>query len=73
LLAGYQNIRALAKAERAAMPTLCRGAAFRFLLTRLYDWLNPAPDALVKPKDPHDYVARLTYFQSAQKGGSWQW
>ena len=29
-----------------------RGAALRFLLTRLYDWLNPDPNALVRPKDP---------------------
>ncbi|MEM6680919.1 MAG: homoserine kinase [Pseudomonadota bacterium] len=67
LLQGYQAVRALTSAEQAALPMLCRGAAFRFLLTRLYDWLNPAPGALVKPKDPRDYVARLQHFQSASE------
>ena len=41
-----------AKRKNAALPVLMRGAALRFLLTRLYDWLNPDPNALVRPKDP---------------------
>lgn len=64
LIAGYDSIRPLTGGERAALPILARGAALRFLLTRLYDWLNPAPGALVKPKDPRDYMKRLTHFQS---------
>ena len=43
------------------MPLLMRGAALRFLLTRLYDWLNPDPNALVRPKDPRDYAKRLRF------------
>ena len=31
---------------------LCRGAALRFMLTRLVDWLNVPPGALVKPQGP---------------------
>ncbi len=64
LFRGYQSVRALTPAERAAMPVLARGAALRFLLTRSYDWLNTAPDALVKPKDPIEYARRLRFHQS---------
>ena len=40
MLRAYSAIRPLSDAERAALPVLCRGAAIRFMLTRLYDWLN---------------------------------
>ncbi len=40
-----------------ALPILARGSALRFLLTRLYDRLNHPPGALVKPKDPLEYLA----------------
>lgn len=70
LLRGYESLRPLSQNERALMGLLCRGAALRFLLTRLYDWLNPAPGALVKPKDPRDYLARLTHFQEHGFGTS---
>lgn len=63
VLQGYQGVRTMPTDELDAMPLLCRGAALRFLLTRLYDWLNPAPGALVKPKDPRDYILRLQHFQ----------
>ncbi|SFV36884.1 homoserine kinase [Hyphomicrobium facile] len=64
LLAGYNSVRPLTDAERAAMPVLARGAAMRFLLTRSYDWLNTPKDALVARKDPADYVRRLKFHQS---------
>ncbi|CAA2142632.1 homoserine kinase [Hyphomicrobium sp. ghe19] len=64
LLAGYDSVRPLTDAERAAMPVLARGAAMRFLLTRSYDWLNTPKDALVARKDPADYVRRLKFHQS---------
>lgn len=54
-ISGYGSIRPLEPEERAAMPTLLRGAALRFLLTRLYDRLNPAPGAAVTEKDPLEY------------------
>jgi homoserine kinase type II len=62
LLAGYERVRPLEPAERAALPVLCQGAALRFLLTRLYDWLNTPPDALVTRKDPLAYRARLRHY-----------
>ena len=64
LVAGYQSKRKLQPAERAAMPLLCRGAALRFLLTRLYDWLNPDPAALVRPKDPREFARRLRFHRT---------
>ena len=59
----YDVERSLSPAEIEAMPTLCRGAALRFLLTRLYDWLNPVEGAVVRPKRPDDYIKRLKFHQ----------
>jgi homoserine kinase type II len=61
MIAGYRGARAMSDAEIAAMPLLMRGAALRFLLTRLYDWLNPDPNALVRPKDPREYAKKLRF------------
>jgi homoserine kinase type II len=63
LLAGYQSLRPLTAAEYEAFPTLARGAALRFLLTRSHDWLHQDPNALVKPHDPYAYVRRLRFHQ----------
>ncbi len=63
LIKAYENIRRLTDAEIAALPVLVRGSALRFALTRLVDWLNVPPGALVKPKDPLDYVKRLRFHQ----------
>jgi homoserine kinase type II len=65
LLRGYLKHRELDAAERAAMPVLAAGAAMRFLLTRLYDWLNTPQGALVTRKDPVDYLRRLRFHQAA--------
>ena len=48
MIQAYDEVRPLAAAERAALPLLARGAALRFLLTRLYDWLHTPAGALVK-------------------------
>jgi homoserine kinase type II len=61
MLRAYDGTRALSSAESAALPVLCQGAAIRFLLTRLYDWLNTPPGALVTPKDPLEYLRRLRF------------
>ena len=65
LLQGYERIRALEDTERRSLPLLARGAALRFLLTRLYDWLHTPPDALVKRKDPREYLDRLRFHRGA--------
>jgi homoserine kinase type II len=59
-------VRSLESAEVAALPILCRGAALRFMLTRLVDWLNVPPGALVKPKDPREFDRRLTFHRQAR-------
>jgi len=66
LLTAYNAVRRLTPAERAAMPVLARGAALRFLLTRSYDWINTPKDALVRPHDPLDYIARLKFHQGVR-------
>ena len=63
LLKGYTAVRPLNQAELDALPTLCRGAALRFLLTRLYDWLSVPEGALVTPKDPMEYLKKLRFHQ----------
>ncbi len=65
LFSGYEEIRALDQTERNALPVLCRGAAVRFLLTRLYDWHNHSPEAFVNPKNPREFVRRLRFHQRA--------
>jgi homoserine kinase type II len=67
LLGSYQQVRQLEDAERMALPLLARGAAMRFLLTRLYDWLNTPAGAMVTRKDPLEYWHKLR-FHSAVKG-----
>jgi homoserine kinase type II len=57
------EIRSLSADEMAALPLLCRGAALRFLLTRLYDWLNRVEGALVETLDPLEYLAMLNFHQ----------
>ena len=66
LLEGYRKSRPLSAPECAALPILARGAALRFLLTRLYDWLNQVDGALVRRKDPLEYVPRLEFHRSAK-------
>ena len=66
LLKAYAKSRALSAAERAALPVLARGAAMRFLLTRLVDWLAVPDGALVKPKDPLEYFRKLRFHQSVK-------
>jgi homoserine kinase type II len=65
LIDAYQAIRPLTPAERSALPVLARGAALRFLLTRLFDWLNRAPGALVRPKNPLEYLTKLRFHRTA--------
>jgi homoserine kinase type II len=63
LFHAYDRVRPLDPTERAALPVLARGAALRFLLTRLYDWLTVPAGALVTPKDPLEYLRKLRFHQ----------
>jgi homoserine kinase type II len=62
-LGAYGRERPLSEAEQNALPLLARGAALRFLLTRLVDFLNVPAGALVRPKDPMEYVRKLRFQQ----------
>ena len=65
ILSAYQEQRPLSDAEKQALPLLCKGAAMRFFLTRLYDWINTPADAMVKPLNPMEYYAKLRFHDTA--------
>jgi homoserine kinase type II len=71
LLNAYARMRAMSAEERAALPVLARGAAMRFLLTRLADWLAVPDGALVRPKDPLEYYRKLRFHQSVKGVGDY--
>ncbi len=71
LLASYARTRPLSSAEWEKLPLLARGAALRFLLTRLVDWLDVPPGALVRPKDPLEYVRKLRFHQAVKGAGDY--
>ena len=71
MIAAYRARRPMTQAEIDAMPVLMRGAAIRFLLTRLYDWLNPDPAALVRPKDPREYIRKLRFHLQVKQAGEY--
>lgn len=64
-LAGYESLRPLSEAERAALPVLAHGAAMRFFLTRLHDWGATPAGALVRPKDPLEYERKLAVHRAS--------
>lgn len=68
LISAYQDVRPLTGAERDALPILCRGAALRFLLTRLYDQLFPTEGLILTPKDPLEFLTRLKFHQQVDSG-----
>ena len=61
LLKGYQSVRKLNAKEKSNFNTLCRGSALRYLLTRSYDYLNTPKKALIKIKDPREYLDKLNF------------
>lgn len=69
LLEGYDSVRPLSQAERAALPLLGRAASLRFLATRAYDWMNTPADALVTPKDPMAFARRLEFYADPRHAG----
>ncbi len=63
MISAYEGVRPLAPAEIDALPVLARGAALRFMLTRLVDWLNVPAGARVAPKNPLEYRDKLRFHQ----------
>lgn len=60
-LEGYQSVRSLSDIEKSNFQILARGAAMRFLASRLYDLTFHDPNALVTPKDPSEYIKKLEF------------
>lgn len=71
LLTGYESVRPLEPEERAHFPLLAHGAALRFMLTRLYDWINTPEGSLVVKKDPGEYVRRMRFHQAVKSPGEY--
>ena len=63
---GYSSIRKLSDQERNSIKILSQGAALRFLLTRVFDAINTVEGALVKIKDPIEYLKRLEFHKNAK-------
>ncbi|MCH9052569.1 MAG: homoserine kinase [Proteobacteria bacterium] len=71
MLSAYRRVRPFSDTELEALPLLARGSALRFLLTRLYDWLNHPDGAWVKPKDPLEYLQKLKFHQGVTGAGAY--
>ena len=71
MLSAYREVRPFSDTELEALPLLARGSALRFLLTRLYDWLNHPDGAWVKPKDPLEYLQKLRFHQGITGAGAY--
>tara|TARA_A100001011_G_scaffold397961_1_gene500684 strand:+ start:963 stop:1931 length:969 start_codon:yes stop_codon:yes gene_type:complete len=63
---GYSSVRKLTEEERSSIKVLSQGAALRFLLTRVFDALNTVEGAIVKVKDPMEYLRRLEFHKNAK-------
>ncbi|HXZ17596.1 MAG TPA: phosphotransferase, partial [Roseiarcus sp.] len=71
MISAYERVRRLDDAEVAALPILSRGAALRFMLTRLVDWLNVPPGAKVAPKNPLEYRDKLRFQQRVRSAADY--
>lgn len=66
LIEGYRSARELSDDELTALPILARGAALRFLLTRLYDWIHVPANSFVTKKDPKEYLRKLRFHRTVR-------
>jgi len=71
MISAYERARRLDDTEVAALPILSRGAALRFMLTRLVDWLNVPPGAKVAPKNPLEYRDKLRFQQRVRSAADY--
>ena len=63
---GYNEIRKLSDKEKAYIKVLSQGSALRFLLTRVFDAINTVDGAIVKTKDPMEYLKRLEFHKNSK-------
>ena len=66
LIDGYGQIRQITDEEKRNIKVLSQGAALRFLLTRVFDALNTVEGAIVKVKDPMEYLKRLEFHKNSK-------
>ena len=59
LIKGYESVKKISSKEKSSLNILCRGAAMRYFMTRLYDYTNTPKTALIKIKDPGEYYQKL--------------
>ena len=67
LIKGYESIKKISIKEKKSLNILCRGAAMRYFLTRLYDYTNTPKTALIKIKDPREYYQKLIVHNNLKK------
>ena len=67
LIKGYENFKKISNKEKRSLNILCRGAAMRYFLTRLYDYTNTPKTALIKIKDPREYYQKIDSAQQFKK------
>jgi homoserine kinase type II len=65
-ISGYSSIKKLLDDEKKSIKVLSQGAALRFLLTRVFDSLNTVEGAIVKVKDPLEYLKRLEFHKNSK-------
>ena len=63
---GYDEIRKITDEEKKSIKILSQGSALRFLLTRVFDSLNTVEGAIVKVKDPMEYLKRLEFHKNSK-------
>jgi homoserine kinase type II len=71
MLNAYTAVRPLSTAETAALPLLAHGSSLRFMLTRLYDWLNTPAGSLVVKKDPMEYLRRMRFHRRVKSAAEY--
>ena len=63
---GYSSVRKITDEEKNNIKILSQGASLRFLLTRVFDALNTVEGAIVKNKDPIEYLKRLEFHKNSK-------
>ena len=71
LIKGYETIRKLSNNEKKYFNVLCKGSALRYLLTRAYDYLNTPKNAIIKIKDPKEYIQKLKFHGNVSSFGDY--
>lgn len=71
MLEAYNAVRPLTSGEVAALPLLAHGSAMRFMLTRLYDWINTPEGSLVVKKDPLEYLRKMRFHRNVKSASEY--